>query len=89
MNFLTKKIFQIFCFLIFAHFLSLLDEPFRNEGMFISFLSKVQVLVLGVKKAYLQFLLIFYPFDPHIVDSHIIVDPDPGSLNLADPTVVV
>ena len=52
MNFLTKKIFQIFCFLIFAHFLSLLDEPFRNEGMFISFLSKVQVLVLGVKKAF-------------------------------------
>jgi len=37
------------------------------------FFSKVKILVLGVKKFFLQFLV-----DP--------LDPDPGSQNLGDPT---
>ena len=58
----------------FAIFILKLDEPFRNEEIFIiSPISKGQIWVSGVKKFFLQYWLIFYPLDP-------------GSQNLADPT---
>ena len=50
------------------------------------FFSKVQFLVLGVKKFFLQFLVDILPLGPESVDPHIFADPDPGSQNLADPT---
>ena len=58
-----------------------LDEPFRNEEIFIIPLSKVQILVF-----FSSFRLIFYPLESGSVDPHIFADPDPGSQNLADPT---
>ena len=57
-----------------------LDEPFRNEEIFIISLSKVQILVF-----FSSFRLIFYPLGSGSVDPHIFADPDPGSQNLADP----
>jgi len=63
-------------------FILKLDEPFRNEEIFIiSLFSKVQIWVLGVKKFFFSFLLLFYPLDPDIF-----VDTDSGSQYLADPT---
>ena len=46
----------------------------------------MQILVLGVKKFFLQFLVDILPLGPGSVDPHIFADPDPGSQNLADPT---
>ena len=51
----------------------------------LSFFSKVQGWVLGVK-FFLQFLVDFLPLGSGSVDPHIFPDPDPGSQNLADPT---
>ena len=83
--------FKIY-WILFNKFFSLnfilkLDEPFRNEEIFIislSFFSQVQIWGFGVKKIFFcSFWLIFYPLDP---DPHIFADPDPGSQNLADKT---
>ena len=52
----------------------------------LSFFSKVQILVLGVKKVFLQFLVDILPLGSGPVDPHIFADPDPVSQNLADPT---
>jgi len=49
--FLTKNNFQIFFLFSFLIFILKLDEPFRNEEIFIiPLFSKVQILVLGMKK---------------------------------------
>ena len=54
--FLTKK--SNFCFIFSLIFILKLDEPLRNEEIFIiSLFSKVQIWVLGVKKFFLQFLV--------------------------------
>ena len=46
-------------------FILKLDELFRNEENFIiSFFSKFQILVLGVKEFFFSVWLIFYPLDP-------------------------
>ena len=64
-----------------------LDEPFRNQEIFIiSLFSIVQILVLRVKFLFLHFLVDILPLGSGSVDSHIFVDPDPGTQNLADPT---
>ena len=65
-----------------------LDEPFRNQEIFIIFLfSIVQIWVLRVT-FFLQFLIDILPPGSGSVDPHIFADPDPdpGSQNLADPT---
>ena len=64
-----------------------LDEPFRNQEIFIiSLFSIVQIWVLRVKIfLLLQFLVDILPFGSGSVDPHIFADPDPGSQNLADP----
>jgi len=57
-----------------------LDEPFRNEEIFIiSLFSKVQIWGFGEN---------FFSsvFGSGYVDPHIFADPDPGSQTLADPT---
>ena len=70
-----------------SYFFSLnLDEPFRNEEIFIIsfFFSKISDMGFGNKKFLFQFLVDILPLgsgDPHIFE-----DPDPGSQNLADPT---
>ena len=61
-NFLTKQNFQIFAFIFSFIFILKLDEPFRNEEIFIIFFKSSD---LGVKKFFfLSFWLIFYPLDP-------------------------
>ena len=51
-----------------------LDEPFRNQEIFIiSLFSKVQIWVLRV----LQFLVDILPLGIGSVDPHIFADPDP------------
>jgi len=70
-------------------FILKLDEPFRNEEIFIiSFFSKVQIWGLREKKIFLQFLVDILPLKSGSVDPHIFADPDPDpeSQNLADPT---
>ena len=69
--FLQKNNFQIF----FSHiFILKLDEPFRNEEMFIiSLFFKSSDFGLRSKKGF--FAVDIYP-----------LDPDPGSQNLPDPT---
>ena len=64
-----------------------LDEPFRNQEIFIfSLFSIVQIWVLKVNFFLLQFLVDIFPLGSGSVDPHIFPDPDPGSQNLADPT---
>ena len=64
-----------------------LDEPFRNQEIFIiSLFSIVQIWVLRVNFLLLQFLVDFLPLVSGSVEPHIFADPDPGSQNLADPT---
>ena len=64
-----------------------LDEPFRNQDIFIICLfSKVQIWVLGAKKCFSQFLVDILPLGSGSMDLHIFADLDPGSQNLADPT---
>ena len=64
-----------------------LDEPFRNQEIFIiSLFSIAQTWVLRVKFIFLQFLVDILPLGSGFVDPHIFADPDPGSQNLADPT---
>ena len=46
----------------------------------------MQILVLGVKKFFLQFLVDILPLGSGSLDPHIFADPDPGSQNLVDPT---
>ena len=70
--FLTKNHFQIFLFKFLLIFILKLYEPFRNEEIFIiSFLSKVQIWVLGVKNFCLQFLVDILPLGSISVDPHI------------------
>ena len=62
-----------------------LDEPFRNQEIFI--ISLFNNLDLGFIKSnlfFLQFLVDILPLGSGSVDPHIF--PDPGSQNLADPT---
>ena len=64
-----------------------LDEPFRNQEIFIiSLFSIVQIWVLRVKICFLQFLVDILSLGSGSVDLHIFADPDPESQNLADPT---
>ena len=51
-----------------------------------SLCPKVQILVSGVKKFFLQFLIDILPRGSGSVNPHIFAHPDPGSQNLADPT---
>ena len=67
-----------------SHILILkLDEPFRNEEIFIT--------PLFFKSSdfdfsfFWQFLIDILPLGSESVDPHIFADPDPGSQNLADP----
>ena len=77
-----KKIFYFS-----LNFILKLDEPFRNEEIFIvSLFSKVQIWGLGEKRFFLQFLVDILPLGSGSVDPHSFADPDPGSQNLADPT---
>ena len=64
-----------------------LDEPFRNEEIFIiSLFSNVQIWGLGVKKfVFLKFLVDILPLGSGSEDPHIFADPDPGRQNLPDP----
>ena len=56
----TKNNFQIFCLFFSLIFILKLDEPFRNEEIFLIFLFfKSSDLGFRSKK-----VLIFYPFDP-------------------------
>ena len=65
-------------------FILKLDEPFRNDDIFIiSLFSNVQIWVLRVKIFFCSFWSIFYLLDP---EPYIFADPDAGSQNLADPT---
>ena len=76
-------------FYFFSHiFIIKLDEPLRNEDIFIiSLFTEVQIWVLGLKKFFfLQFLVNILRLRSGSVDPHIFADPDPGSQNLADPT---
>ena len=64
-----------------------LDEPFRNQEIFIiSLFSIVQIWVLRVKFGFCSFWLIFCPLDPDPWNRIFFADPDPESKNLADPT---
>ena len=64
-----------------------LDEPFRNQEIFIiSLFSLVQIWVQRVKIFFWQFLVDILPLGSRSVDPHIFADPVPGSQNLADPT---
>ena len=64
-----------------------LDEPFRNQEIFIiSLFPIVQIWVLRLNFFFLQFLVDILPLGSGSVDPHIFSDPDPGSENLADPT---
>ena len=57
-----------------------LDEPFRNQEIFIiSLFSIVQIWVLRVKFFFLQFLVDILPLGSGSVDPHIFANPDPGS----------
>ena len=70
--FKQKIIFQIFCFSFSHIFILKLDEPFRNEEIFI-----ISVYYKGSEFGFfLQFLVDILP----------LTDPDPGSQNLRDPT---
>ena len=62
-----------------------LDEPFRNQEIFIfSLFSKVRIWVLRVN-FFWQFLVDILSLGSGSVDPHIFADPDPGSQNLGDP----
>ena len=64
-----------------------LDEPFRNQEIFIiSLFSIVKIWVLRLKFFFLQFLVDILSLGSGSVDPHIFADPDPGSQNLADLT---
>ena len=66
-------------------FMLKLDEPFRNQEIFIiSLFSIVQIWILRVN-FFLQFLVDILPLESGSVDPHIFADPDPGSQNLTDP----
>ena len=57
-----------------------LDEPFRNQEIFI--ISFFQYFSFGLREFFFSsFWLIFCPLDPHIF-----ADPDQGNQNFADPT---
>jgi len=80
----TKFFFKFF----FPHsFILKFDEPFRNEEIFIISLSKVQILVLGVKKFFFFSFWLILALGSGSVDPHIFADPEPdqGSQKLADP----
>ena len=62
-----------------------LNEPFRNQEIFIiSLLLIVQIWGLRVN-IFLQLLVDILPLGSGSVDPHIFADPDPGSQNHPDP----
>ena len=64
-EFFNKKNFKFLVLFFSLIFILKLDEPFRNEEIFIiSLFSKVQIWGFGVKKIFCSFWLIFYPLDP-------------------------
>ena len=68
LNFFNKKQFQIFCLILILK----LDEPYRNEEIFIiSLFTKVQNWVLGVKKFFLEFLVDILHLGSGSVNPHI------------------
>ena len=65
----------------------ILDEPFRNQEIFIiSLFSIVQIWVLRVIFFFLQFMVDILPLGSGSVDPQTNADPDPGNQNIADPT---
>ena len=88
-----KNNFQIFVLFFSLIFILKLDEPFRNEEIFIiSLFSKVQIWGLGVKKFFCSFWLLFYPLDPGPwiriflqirIRADLSTDPDPKHCFLA------
>jgi len=79
-EFFNKKNFKFLVLFFSLIFILKLDEPFRNEEIFIiSLFSKVQIWGFGVKKIFLQFLVAILPLGSGSVDPHIFADPDPGS----------
>ena len=63
-----------------------LNEPFRNQEIFIISFFNSSDLGFESKIFFLQFLFDILSLGSGSVDSHIFPDPDPGSQNLADPT---
>jgi len=79
MNFLYKAEFSNFLSYFFAFCLLKLDEPFRHQEIFkISFFNS--------SRFFMQFLDDNLPLGSGFLDLNILVDPDPGRKNLADPT---
>ena len=63
-----------------------LNEPFRNQEIFIKYNNFFNSSDLSFESKiffFFSFWLIFCPLDPHIFADP---DPDPGSQNLSDPT---
>ena len=61
--FFLQNTFKICCSIFSLIFILKLDEPFRNEEIFIiSLFSKVQIWVLGVKKFFSVFCCYFTPW---------------------------
>ena len=63
-----------------------LDEPFRDQEVFIISLFSIVQFWVESKICLLQFLVDILPLGSGSVDPHNFADPDPGSQNLADPT---
>ena len=63
-----------------------LDEPFRNQKMFIISFFNSSDLSFESNFFFFQFLVDILPLGSGSVDPHIFADPDPGSQNLGDPT---
>ena len=76
--FFNKAEFSNFLSYFFSLIFKLkLDEPFRNQEIFIISLFSYWGF---------EFLVDILPLGSGYVDPHIFADPDPGSQNLADPT---
>ena len=87
--FQQKLIFNFFFIIFFAYFYLKTWWTIHNWAKFYNlFFSKVQTWVLGLKFFLLQFLVDILPLGSLSVDPHIFADPDPGSQNSADPTLI-
>jgi len=64
-----------------------LDEPFKNQEIFIISFYNSSDLGFENKHFFLQFLVDILPLRSESMDLHIFakLDPDPGSQNIADP----
>ena len=62
-----------------------LDEPFRNQEIFIISFFNSSDCSLESKKVFLTVLVDILPLESGYVDPNIFSDPDPRCQNLADP----